>query len=269
MIHLMNPLLLTATSQAWDSVQRAVGQLSPDDWDRPTPCTGWSVKDVLSHLGHMEGMLIHGFDQPDPPSGWLAEGSPLDQVTGVGVVSRRSWPTDKVAEEIDKVADATRRLLAQPDLDWDAETPTPVGPAPLHIGLEMRTTDLVLHLCDIRTAIGQELEQGDEPAATEAAVGRAVRLTPWAWAKRVGAADGQRLRLHLTGIGGVTTDVVMTNGKASMVPESEDDAPEVEGAGLAYLLAASGRHALVAKAGGLVARGEPARLLLEKFRLVG
>lgn len=273
MIPFMNPLQ-RATTEAWDSVQRTIGKLSPDDWDRPTPCTGWSVKDVLSHVGHMEGMLIHGFDQPDAPYGWIPEGDPLDQVTALGVVSRRSWSTEKVTEEIGKVAEATRKLLAQPDLDWDAETPTPVGPAPLHIGVEMRATDLLVHLCDIRTAIGQDLEAGEEPAAMEVAVGRAVRLTPWAWAKRVRAGEGERLRLHLSGIGGINTDVVMTNGKAAMVPESESpapktDGPEIEGTGLAYLLAASGRHALAASAGGLVARGEPARLLLEKFRLVG
>lgn len=273
MIPHMNPLR-KATTEAWDSVLRTINDLSLDDWNRPTPCTGWSVKDVLSHIGHMEGMLIHGLDQPHPPSGWTPEGSPLDQVTGLGVASRRSWSNEQVAEEIATVAEATQKLLAQPDLDWNAETPTPVGPAPLHIGLELRATDLVIHLCDIRTAIGQSLEQGGEPAAIEAAVGRAVRLTPWAWAKRVRAGEGERLRLRLSGIGGINTDVVMTNNRASMVPESESpdpriDDPEIEGAGLAYLLAASGRHALTASAGGLVARGELARLLLEKFRLVG
>ncbi len=46
------------------------------------------------------------------------------------------------------------------------------------------------------------------------AIGRAVRLSPWAWAKRVGAHEGQRLRLSLGGIGGVDQDIVMRGGKA-------------------------------------------------------
>lgn len=258
-----------ATSEAWDSVERTIDQLTEDDWDRPTPCIGWSVKDVLSHLGHMEGMMIHGFDQPDPPTGWIPEGAPLDQVTGLGVVSRRTWPVDKVVDEIKRVAKATHRLLSKPDIDWEAETPTPVGPAPLRIGVEMRTTDLVVHLCDIRTALGRPLDEGAEPTAMEVAVGRAVRLTPWAWAKRIGAGEGERLRLELTGRGAIHADVLMTNGKASMVDAAQAPVGEIAGNSLAYLLAATGRHGQTASAGGLVARGEPARLLLEKFRLAG
>jgi uncharacterized protein (TIGR03083 family) len=268
MISYMNPLQ-RASAEAWDSVEQTISELSTDDWDRPTPCTGWSVKDVISHVGHMEGMLIHHFDQPDPPPGWMPEGAPLDQVTSLGVASRRPWPIDRVVEEIKTVAEATRKLMARLDLDWEAETATPVGPAPLHIGVEMRTTDLVIHLCDVRTAIGRSLEDGAELAAREVAVGRAVRLTPWAWAKRVRAGEGQRLRLDLSGTGSLPTDVVMTNGKAAMVPVSDMPDGTVEGSSFAYLLAATGRHGQVASAGGLVARGEPARLLLEKFRLVG
>ena len=84
-----------------------------------------------------------------------------------------------------------------------------------------------------------------------------------------GAHEGQRLRLSLSGIGGVDQDIVMRDGKALV--ESQDGTPDavVTGTALAYLLAVSGRHALVPAGGGLVATGEPARALLEKFRLVG
>lgn len=258
-----------AMSEAWQSVENTIAELEADDWNRPTPCTGWSVKDVLSHLGHMEGMLIHGFDQPDPPSGWIPDGSPLDQVTALGVASRRSWPIEEVADEIRRVAEASRRLLSQPDLDWEAATSTPIGPAPLRIGMELRTTDLIVHLCDVRTALGRQLDEGAEPAAMEVAVGRAIRLTPWAWAKRAAATEGDTLRLDLTGTGAIQTDILMTNGKASMVVMAGSPVAEVAGNSLAYLLAATGRHGQTSQAGGLVARGEPARLLLEKFRLAG
>lgn len=278
MIPPMHPLQ-KATSEAWDSVENTIAGLTADDWDRPTPCTGWSVKDVLAHLGHMEGLLVHGFDQPDPPSHWMPEGTPLDQVTGHGVVSRRAWAPPIVADEIHRAAAATRQLLARPDLDWEEETPTPIGPAPRHVGAEMRVTDVVLHLCDVRTALGLPLDGGREPAAIETAVARAVRLTPWAWAKRVAAANGQSLRLTLKGRGATECDVVMANGRAAIVPASNRQTSgasgfgrpvaEIEGNTLAYLLAASGRHGQAASAGGLVARGEPARLLLEKFRIVG
>ncbi len=266
--------LAAAANQIWAAVTKLMASLEPDDWNRPTPCVGWSVKDVLAHLGHVEGMLAHHFDQPDPPAGWIGEGSPLDQITNQGVAARRPWSTARVTDEIERAAAATSVLLGSPDLDWNEAALTPVGPAPRSVAVEMRVNDAFLHLCDIRTAIDVDIKEsnepmGREPKAREVAVSRAVRLTPWAWAKKVGATDGQRLRLSLSGSGGVDHDVVMRDGKA--VIESQDGEPDafVKGASLSYLLAVSGRHALVPAGGGLVATGEPARALLEKFRLVG
>lgn len=263
-----------ATNQTWNAVAALIASLEPDDWNRPTPCVGWSVKDVLAHLGHVEGLLVHQFEQPDPPADWVGEGSPLDQVTGQGVAARRIWSKDQVVDEIERAVAATRTMLSSPELNWQEPALTPVGPAPRSVAVEMRVNDAFLHLCDIRTAIGRaidgpEIEGSSEPLGREVAVGRAVRLSPWAWAKRVGATEGHRLRLSLSGPGGVDHDVVMREGKA--VVESHDGTPEafIKGTALAYLLAVSGRHALVPAGGGLVATGEPARALLEKFRMVG
>ena len=265
--------LAAASDATWAEVTALIRSLQPEDWNRPTPCVGWSVKDVLAHLGHVEGMLVHQFDQPEPPSNWAGEGSPLDQVTGQGVAARRPWSPAQVVDEIERAAEATRVLLSQPDLDWQQPSLTPVGMAPRHVAVEMRVNDIYVHLCDIRIAIGQQIDatkgRSGERLGREVAVGRAVRLTPWAWAKKVGATDGQRLRLSLTGLAGVEQDVVMREGKAVVEPQEELPDALVTGAALAYLLAVSGRHALVPAGGGLVADGELARALLEKFRLVG
>ena len=260
-----------AAIEIWTDVKDLIPSLRPDDWNRPTPCVGWSVKDVLAHLGHVEGLLVHQFDQPEPPAHWVGEGPPLDQATSLGVAARRNWSQAQVVDEIERAITATHQLLTQPDLDWQEPSLTPVGPAPRHVAVEMRINDVYLHLCDIRTAIGQPID-GPEVGANlgkEVAIGRAVRLTPWAWAKRVGAHEGQRLRMSLSGTGGVDQDIVIRGGKA--VVESCDATPDavVTGTALAYLLAVSGRHAMVPAGGGLVATGEPARALLEKFRLVG
>ena len=261
--------LATASNQTWAAVTKLIASLEPDDWNRPTPCVGWSVRDVLAHLGHVEGMLVHGFDQPDPPTDWVGEGTPLDQVTNQGVAARRNWSPAQVTGEIERAAAATTVLLGQPELDWNEAAPTPIGPAPRSVAVEMRVNDVFLHLCDLRTAIDLDIKESAEPLGGDIAIGRAVRLSPWAWAKQARATDGQRLRLSLGGSGGVDHDIVMRDGKA--VVESQNGEPDaaIKGTGLAYLLAVSGRHALVPAGGGLVATGEPARVLLEKFRLVG
>ncbi|MDP3983863.1 MAG: maleylpyruvate isomerase family mycothiol-dependent enzyme [Acidimicrobiia bacterium] len=262
-------LLAEAANEVWTNIERTIDLLGEDDWGRPTPCVGWDVRDVLSHLGHAEGLLVHGFPQPEPPSESVATGSPLDQMTNQGVAARRSWPFTQVVDEVRRAADATRTLLTGPDLDWEAPCMTPVGPSPRRLATELRVTDLVVHLIDIRTALGLPLDQGEESSAVAVAVGRAVRLTPWAWVKRARAAEGQSLQLGLTGPGAGTHTVVVNEGRA--VAGSADDSPDasIRGAGLAYLLAVTGRHGLVAAGGGLVTRGELARVLLESYRLVG
>ena len=261
--------LATAANQTWVAVTNLIAFLEPDDWNRPTPCVGWSVRDVLAHLGHVEGMLVHGFDQPDPPADWVGEGTPLDQVTNQGVAARRTWSPARITDEIERAAEATRVLLGQPGLDWNEAAPTPVGPAPRSVAVEMRVNDAFLHLCDLRTAIDVDIKESDEPLGREIAIGRAVRLSPWAWAKQAKARNGQRLRLSLSGSGGVDHDIVMRDGKAVVEPQDGEPDAVIKGTGLAYLLAVSGRHALVPAGGGLVATGEPARVLLERFRLVG
>jgi uncharacterized protein (TIGR03083 family) len=261
--------LATAANQTWVAVTNLIAFLEPDDWNRPTPCVGWSVRDVLAHLGHVEGMLVHGFDQPDPPADWVGEGTPLDQVTNQGVAARRTWSPARITDEIERAAEATRVLLGQPGLDWNEAAPTPVGPAPRSVAVEMRVNDAYLHLCDLRTAIDVDIKESNEPLGREIAIGRAVRLSPWAWAKQAKARNGQRLRLSLSGSGGVDHDVVMRDGKAVVEPQNGEPDAVIKGTGFAYLLAVSGRHALVPAGGGLVATGEPARVLLERFRLVG
>jgi hypothetical protein len=154
-------------------------------------------------------------------------------------------------------------------VDWEAETSTPIGPAPLRIGAEMRVTDLVIHLCDLNTALGRDLEPERDSASRRVAIGRAVRLTPWAWAKRVGAADGEAVSLLLTGPEGIEGEVLKKDGRAALTIGPAGPDPAIEGSGLAYLLAVSGRHGQTAAAGGLIARTERARQLLERFRLVG
>ncbi|MGH8926848.1 MAG: maleylpyruvate isomerase family mycothiol-dependent enzyme [Acidimicrobiia bacterium] len=261
-------LLVTATRQAWASVEKLIDVLDGDDWDRPTPCVGWSVKDLVAHLGHIEGLMVHGFDQPDPTADWVGNGSPLDQVTGQGVSSRRGWSVDQVAAETRRAGAATLRLFAG-TVDWEEQALTPIGPATRQVAVEMRVNDLFIHLCDLRAALGLPVDHYQEPAARTVAVGRATRLTPWAWVKRARATEGQRLRLDLSGPGGIQIDVVVRDGRAVIEPQSETPDATVKGSALAYLLAVSGRHALIEAAGGLVATGEPARLLLEKYRLVG
>ncbi|HUO46811.1 MAG TPA: maleylpyruvate isomerase family mycothiol-dependent enzyme [Acidimicrobiia bacterium] len=265
-----SPLQLgLAAAEAFDGLDLLLDGLRAEDWEKPTPCVGWSVRDIVAHVGHVEGMLVHGFPQPEPPPGWEASGSPLDQVTNLGVESRRSWTVTEVVDEVKRVGVATRALLSDSNLDWEEQAITPIGLAPRWTAVEMRVNDLIVHLLDLRTALGQPLDIPDLPTAHAVAVGRAVRLTPWAFVKRVGAGEDESLTLNLEGPGGGIHRIVVTDGRAVVTDADQETDAEIAGAGLAYLVAVTGRHALVVPAGGLTLRGELARRLLVDYRLVG
>ena len=66
--------LLRALEEAWGAAITLLQRLDEPEWDLPTPCEGWSVRDVAAHLGHVEG-IAHGYPQPPaPPENVLRKG---------------------------------------------------------------------------------------------------------------------------------------------------------------------------------------------------
>ena len=49
--------IVDALEETWSSIDRARCVPNPEAYDAPTPCPGWSVRDVLSHLVGFELML--------------------------------------------------------------------------------------------------------------------------------------------------------------------------------------------------------------------
>jgi len=263
--------VLPALEEAWGAVIATLEGLAPDDWDRPTPCPLWSVRDIAAHLGHVEGTAL-GFPQPEPPADFDAAAfDGLDLATNSGVAARRAWSTGEVLDEIRRSSAATlERLWNTGDEGWREPHPSPVGMVPLAQAMEVRLADVYVHLLDIRHGLGRPLSAADEPIASAATVGRAVRLTGWAAVKRAELPDGARIRLSLTGPAGRDeATVAVSGGRGLLAAEDGETTGRIEGTGLAYLLAAGGRRAMAEAAGGLTVTGDSARRLIETFRLFG
>lgn len=71
------PALLAAAGQ----VTALLDRVGPDDLDRPTPCDGWTVRDLLSHLVAVAGRVPH----------ILAGGHPHDVPSMVEGVADDGW----------------------------------------------------------------------------------------------------------------------------------------------------------------------------------
>jgi uncharacterized protein (TIGR03083 family) len=178
-----------------------VTPLSQAEWDAPTALPGWSVGDIVAHIGWLEGMLMGEYDAPHEPD-WSAlphAQSDFGRITEVPVDLRRSWAREAVLIELaDRVARRTVELDEGPH-EAAAEVMGPFGPAPLALVLRMRTLDTWVHEQDIRDALGRPGHL-DTPGAQATA----AQLLPGlgkVWAKLAGAEPGQVLDVRITGPG--------------------------------------------------------------------
>ena len=119
-----------------------VGRLEPSDWDRPSPCEGWTALDVLGHLGSAIdfGVAIMRGEQHT----WPEAPRPADLVDGDPVGYWRG------------ITERARAALEGADLDMVRETP--VGPRTVAEGLAFPAIDLFVHAWDIGRSAGIDVE---------------------------------------------------------------------------------------------------------------
>lgn len=127
-----------------------IRSLSPEEWDTPSRCDGWTVGDVARHtVGTMADVVAGRFD---------GLGSP--EVTEREVVERQGHTADQVADECSEVRKASVGLLAAID-DEAWHGPGPGGfDGSLGDGVEALWYDTFLHADDMRSAIGRPSEIG-------------------------------------------------------------------------------------------------------------
>ncbi|MYW62693.1 TIGR03086 family protein [Streptomyces sp. SID8379] len=135
--------------QAHDYLLAAVRGVPADGWGRATPCSAWTVRQVLNHARLDQLGLVAQIVEVAP------DGDPFEPVDALG--------PDPVGE--------LERVLATAQAGWasvgpDAEdVPTPFGPVPGWLGMAAAALDAGVHAWDIARATGQDLPLTDELAA--------------------------------------------------------------------------------------------------------
>jgi uncharacterized protein (TIGR03083 family) len=88
--------------------------LSDADWKADSGCDGWSVKDVVAHLGALFWLLVDPSALPD------AGGLPTERAQDVYVEARRSMGPAQVLEDYEYVsAEGIERLTGLADQDFE------------------------------------------------------------------------------------------------------------------------------------------------------
>lgn len=214
--------ILDALEQTWSSTIAACQGLTEDEWDRPTGCPGWSVKDNLSHIVGLERELA-GETTPDHavPDDLGHITGPVGQHMEIAVDVRRARPGAHVLAEMVEVTN--RRLAdlrALPAETWQGEMAGPMGSqVPALPFLTIRVFDCWAHEQDIRRALGRPGHlEGTAPVLSRDRVAAGIGFIV---GKKAGAPDGTTVALHLTGPSAASYGVEVVDAKA----RPTDDVP--------------------------------------------
>ncbi|MFC4858988.1 TIGR03086 family metal-binding protein [Actinophytocola glycyrrhizae] len=141
--------LLDAHGQAMDVFGHAVHKVGLTDWDSPTPCTQWSVRDLVNHL------VVEQLWVPEVLAGrTVAEVGDRFDGDQLGDDPLAAW---------DEASDVARSAWLQPGA-VDRTVHLSFGDVDAaEYGWQM-TTDLAVHGWDLATALGADAGIPDELA---------------------------------------------------------------------------------------------------------
>jgi uncharacterized protein (TIGR03083 family) len=89
-----------------DVLLEICGRLTDAEWKAPSGCEGWSVQDVVAHMGSLFWLVVDRSVLPD--AGEL----PTERAQDVYVESRRDWSAERVAEDYRDVSAKALEALA-------------------------------------------------------------------------------------------------------------------------------------------------------------
>lgn len=141
--------VLTRFDRATDAAHSVIAAVSPEQLAAQSPCTEWSVRDVLNHLIGGQEFLTHA----------LTTGS-FDRAS---FDRDRDFLTPDPATAFTTSA-ATLRTRITADGFLDTLAPTPFGPQPGAVLVEMRITEMLVHGWDVARATGQPTDLAPEVA---------------------------------------------------------------------------------------------------------
>jgi uncharacterized protein (TIGR03083 family) len=176
--------------ESMDSVLDLLGQLEESEWQVPSLCPAWQVRQVVSHLDGIEEALTRWRPSGNTPAPFEIVGRVFDEVG--------DWPPDRLLARFRAVLAGRRAelLVAEPSL-FDEVSWTPVGVQTYGRFMAIRNFDFWVHEQDIRIPLGRTGHTSG-PAA-ELALDEVRRSFGYIVGKRAGIPDGSSVLVELTG----------------------------------------------------------------------
>ena len=146
---------IAAARQERDDLVAFCRTLKPEEWSQQSRCEGWSVQDVVAHLGG----IAHGMFTPAALKFITAKS--IERNNDADAEARRSWPPDQVLGEYEKWSRRLIKLLALGQRPPLAKAPFKLGELgvyPMALVASALVFDTHLHLHhDMAPAVGRAL----------------------------------------------------------------------------------------------------------------
>jgi uncharacterized protein (TIGR03083 family) len=167
------------------------------EFDLPTACPGWSVKDQVAHVVSLEQFMHSGQQPVVRVPEYQHVRNELGEFTEKGVELRRGMRGSKVVDELETVLFERVEQLSQPGVTLEDVVRTPLGPKPRRDALRTRIMDIWTHEQDIRQALGRPGDLDSGAAAVFMDI--LFELLPRLVARRAGIGPGNVVILESTG----------------------------------------------------------------------
>ncbi|MFE9103730.1 TIGR03086 family metal-binding protein [Actinomadura geliboluensis] len=120
-----------------------VAGVRPDQWNDPTPCTDWDVREVVNHLVIGDRLFTATLRGEEPPAPGARDPKFNDALGDDAAAAQRKGARELIAE------------LARPGV-LEQTFQSPIGPIPGSAAARLRATEAVVHGWDIAQATGQD-----------------------------------------------------------------------------------------------------------------
>lgn len=160
---------ISALRLAVEEVKTVISTLSDEEWDRPSGCQGWTVRDLVAHMSSNYKETVDPSPAPAEPLDL-----PAERMMDLLVASRETWTNKQILEEYLAYCDQAVAVLASMQEEPLASTPLPLadlGTYPMHALADAYAFD---HYCHLRI----DLLSPDGPITRPVPPADAVRLGP-------------------------------------------------------------------------------------------
>ena len=206
--------------EIWRVIARLGNGLTDAQWQLPTDCPGWTVKDQIAHMAGTEHTL-NGEALPGEPLRAPHVRNDLGAFNEAWVEHFRPLPGPEVLDDFVQIMKTRSATIAGFDqAQLDAEVLSPVGVVPMRRFLEVRVLDCFAHEQDIRRAVGDPGHLDGSVAAFAVTAG--LQMLPKAVAKTAGAPDGTVVKITIEGPAGQGNGVRVEGGRGVLLGYEPD-----------------------------------------------